>query len=100
MLKKRYYSLRILFQRPRIARVLALADRRKKLRPRLRRFLLGVGAGAVALCVSFLVRLFFGGIFLPEVAVGALVTNTPGSVESVLVTNLQSLAKYSREGEV
>ena len=39
--------------------------------------------------------MFFGGVFLPEVAVGALVTNTPGSVESVLVTNLQSLAKYS-----
>ena len=45
--------------------------------------------------ISLVIRLYFGGIFLPEVAVGALVTNTPGSVESVLVTNLQSLAKYS-----
>ncbi len=45
--------------------------------------------------ISLVIRLYFGGIFLPEVAVGALVTNTPGSVESVLVTNLQYLAKYS-----
>ena len=65
------------------------------MRPRLRRFLLGMGAGAVALLVSLVVRLFFGGIFLPEVAVDALVSNTPGSVESVLVSNLQSVAKYS-----
>ena len=54
-----------------------------------------MGAGAVALGISFLVRIFFGGVFLPELAVGALVTQTPGSVESVLVTNLQYIAKYS-----
>ena len=54
-----------------------------------------MGAGAVAMSISLVIRLYFGGIFLPEVAVGALVTNTPGSVESVLVTNLQYLAKYS-----
>ncbi len=63
--------------------------------PRLGRFLLGTGAGAVAIGVSVLIRVFFGGVFLPEVAVGALVTQTPGSIESVLVTNLQYLAKYS-----
>jgi DMSO/TMAO reductase YedYZ molybdopterin-dependent catalytic subunit len=54
-----------------------------------------MGAGAVAMSLSLIIRLYFGGLFLPEVAVGALVTNTPGSVESVLVTNLQYLAKYS-----
>jgi len=54
-----------------------------------------VAAGAVALSISFVIRAFFGGVFLPELAVGALVTQTPGSVESVLVVNLQYLAKYS-----
>jgi len=54
-----------------------------------------VGAGAVALGIAFFIRLTFGGIFLPEIAVGALVTQTPGAVESVLVTNLQYIAKYS-----
>lgn len=65
------------------------------MRPGLRRFLIGMGAGAAAVSVSFAIRILFGGLFLPEVAVGALVTNTPGPVESVLVTNLQELAKYS-----
>jgi len=54
-----------------------------------------MGAGAVAMSISLFIRFYFGGVFLPELAVGALVTNTPGSVESVLVTNLQYLAKYS-----
>jgi len=54
-----------------------------------------MGAGAVALAASYLIRYSLGGVFLPELAVNALVTQTPGTVESVLVTNLQSLAKYS-----
>ena len=54
-----------------------------------------MGAGAAALALSLVIRLYFGGVFLPEIAVGALVTNTPGTVESVLVSNLQYLAKYS-----
>jgi len=65
------------------------------LRPRLRRFLIGAAGGAAAVAVSYLIRALFGGTFLPEISVGALVTQTPGSVESVLVTNLQYLAKYS-----
>ncbi len=54
-----------------------------------------MGAGVVALAVSFVIRYLFGGVFLPEVAVNALVSQTPGTVESLLVTNLKSLAKYS-----
>jgi DMSO/TMAO reductase YedYZ molybdopterin-dependent catalytic subunit len=54
-----------------------------------------VAAGAASLGVSYLFRSLVGGVFLPELAVNALVTHTPGTVESVLVTNLQSLAKYS-----
>jgi DMSO/TMAO reductase YedYZ molybdopterin-dependent catalytic subunit len=60
-----------------------------------RGFLVGLAGGVLALGVSFLVRIFFGGVFLPELAAQTLFSITPGSVESVAVVTLQSLAKYS-----
>ncbi|MDV3244246.1 MAG: molybdopterin-dependent oxidoreductase [Nitrososphaerales archaeon] len=62
---------------------------------RFRRFLLGIEGGTIAILVSYAIRYYVGGVFLPEVAVNALVTQTPGAVESVLVAHLQYLAKYS-----
>jgi DMSO/TMAO reductase YedYZ molybdopterin-dependent catalytic subunit len=60
-----------------------------------RGFLVGLAAGALALVISFVLRIWFGGAFLPELAAQTLFTLTPGSVESVAVETLQSLAKYS-----
>jgi len=60
-----------------------------------RGFLVGLGAGAIAIAVSFVIRISVGGAFLPELAAQTLFTLTPGSVESVAVETLQSLAKYS-----
>jgi DMSO/TMAO reductase YedYZ molybdopterin-dependent catalytic subunit len=60
-----------------------------------RAFLVGVLAGAVALSLSYLLRLFVGGVFLPELASQTLFAITPGQIESGAVTNLGPLAKYS-----
>ena len=60
-----------------------------------RGFLLGLGAGCVALSIAYLLRVTLGGVFLPELAAQTLFTITPGSVESGFVVTLQSLAKYS-----
>jgi DMSO/TMAO reductase YedYZ molybdopterin-dependent catalytic subunit len=56
-------------------------------------FTLGFAAGVVAVGFSFLLRLFFGVTYLPEVAAQALFSLTPGSVESQAVENLGALAK-------
>lgn len=60
-----------------------------------RGFLVGLLGGALALCVAYALRVLVGGVFLPELAAQTLFSITPGSVESVFVVNLQSLAKYS-----
>ncbi len=60
-----------------------------------RGFLVGLLGGALALGLSYLLRVLVGGVFLPELAAQTLFSLTPGSVESVFVVNLQSLAKYS-----
>jgi len=62
---------------------------------RLRVFALGVGAGALAVALSFMLRLFAGGSFLPELASQAFVSVVPGQVESGAVDTLGSLAKYT-----
>ena len=58
-------------------------------------FLGGLAAGAVALAVFLLVRLFAGGLFLPEIASQTLFSLTPGQVESRAVESLGPIAKYS-----
>jgi DMSO/TMAO reductase YedYZ molybdopterin-dependent catalytic subunit len=60
-----------------------------------RGFLAGLAGGALALALSFGIRILLGGVFLPELAAQTLFSITPGAVESVAVENLQSLAKYS-----
>jgi DMSO/TMAO reductase YedYZ molybdopterin-dependent catalytic subunit len=61
----------------------------------LRVFALGVGAGALAVALSFILRLFAGGSFLPEIASQAFFSVVPGRLESGAVESLGSLAKYT-----
>jgi DMSO/TMAO reductase YedYZ molybdopterin-dependent catalytic subunit len=58
-------------------------------------FIGGLGAGAIAISVSLLLRIFFGGLFIPELASQTLFSLTPGQVESQAVETLGPLAKYS-----
>jgi DMSO/TMAO reductase YedYZ molybdopterin-dependent catalytic subunit len=60
-----------------------------------RGFLVGLAGGAIALSISYGIRVLFGGVFLPELAAQTLFSLTPGSIESKAVETLQSLAKYS-----
>jgi hypothetical protein len=55
----------------------------------------GLAAGAVAVAISLFLRLFIGGLFVPELASQTLFSLTPGEVESQAVQTLGSLAKYS-----
>jgi DMSO/TMAO reductase YedYZ molybdopterin-dependent catalytic subunit len=58
-------------------------------------FLGGLVAGAIAVTISLLLRLFAGGLFIPEIASLTLFSLTPGEVESQAVQTLGPLAKYS-----
>ncbi len=60
-----------------------------------RGFAVGLLGGVLALSLSFLIRVFAGGVFLPELAAQTLFSLTPGAIESKAVESLQSLAKYS-----
>ena len=68
---------------------LGLSSTKKKL------FLGGLSAGAIAVAVSLLVRLFAGGLFVPEIASQTLFSLTPGQIESRAVESLGPIAKYS-----
>lgn len=58
-------------------------------------FIGGLVAGAIAVTISLLLRLFAEGLFVPEIASLTLFSVTPGEVESQAVQTLGSLAKYS-----
>jgi DMSO/TMAO reductase YedYZ molybdopterin-dependent catalytic subunit len=58
-------------------------------------FIGGLAAGAIAISISLLLRIFFGGLFIPELASQTLFSLTPGQVESQAVETLGPLAKYS-----
>ncbi len=58
-------------------------------------FIIGLVAGSVALAFSFVLRIFAGGLFVPELAAQTLFSLTPGGIESQSVETLGSLAKYS-----
>jgi DMSO/TMAO reductase YedYZ molybdopterin-dependent catalytic subunit len=62
---------------------------------RTRTFYLGMAAGALALALSFVLRLFAGGSFLPELASQAFFSLVPAQVESGAVVTLGSFAKYT-----
>jgi DMSO/TMAO reductase YedYZ molybdopterin-dependent catalytic subunit len=55
----------------------------------------GLAAGAIAIAISLILRLFIGGLFVPELASQTLFSLTPGEVESQAVQTLGPLAKYS-----
>jgi DMSO/TMAO reductase YedYZ molybdopterin-dependent catalytic subunit len=58
-------------------------------------FLIGLVAGAIAVAVSLVQRIFFGGIFIPELASQTLFSLTPGEIESQAVETFGPIAKYS-----
>jgi hypothetical protein len=60
-----------------------------------RGFWIGVTAGAFAIFLSFLLRILFGGLFVPELAAQTLFSVTPGEIESRAVETLGTFAKYS-----
>jgi DMSO/TMAO reductase YedYZ molybdopterin-dependent catalytic subunit len=55
----------------------------------------GTMAGAIAVAISIILRLFAGGLFVPEIASLTLFSLTPGEVESQAVQTLGPLAKYT-----
>src|SRR3989441_10950728 len=57
------------------------------------RFAAGVVAGGVGLLVTFLMRAFGLGVFLPEIAVDFTVGRIPGSIESFFIRTMGEGAK-------
>lgn len=57
-------------------------------------FVYGLVGGAIANITSFVVTMFLGLPYSPEVIFQLFITPVPGSIESVLVETLGELAKY------
>ena len=66
-----------------------------KIRETTKCFTIGLAGGGVALALSFFLRIFAGGLFIPELAAQTLFSLTPGAIESQAVETFGSLAKYS-----
>ncbi|MGZ5490001.1 MAG: molybdopterin-dependent oxidoreductase [Nitrososphaeraceae archaeon] len=58
-------------------------------------FAIGIAAGLVSIAVSVMIKVFVGGLFLPELASQVLFSLTPGEFESQAIDTLGPLAKYS-----
>ena len=58
-------------------------------------FALGIVAGLVSIAVAIMIKVFVGGVFLPELASQTLFSLTPGEFESQAIDTLGPLAKYS-----
>ena len=58
-------------------------------------FSAGVVVGLVSLSISIILKVFVGGLFLPELASQTLFSLTPGEFESQAIETLGPLAKYS-----
>jgi DMSO/TMAO reductase YedYZ molybdopterin-dependent catalytic subunit len=58
-------------------------------------FALGIVAGLVSIAVSVMIKVFIGGLFLPELASQTLFSLTPGEFESQAIDAIGPLAKYS-----
>ncbi|MGH9876883.1 MAG: hypothetical protein ACRD5H_04540, partial [Nitrososphaerales archaeon] len=56
-------------------------------------FMIGFAVGGLSLVISFLLRVFAGGLFIPELASQTIFSLMPGSVESQAVGALGPLAK-------
>src|SRR5712692_9077344 len=58
-------------------------------------FLSGILAGLISITAMYSLRVAQVGVFVPELAVGALVNATPGNIESFFVIQMGELAKYT-----
>ncbi len=58
-------------------------------------FSAGIVAGLVSIAISIMLKVFAGGLFLPELSSQTLFSVTPGEFESQAIETLGPLAKYS-----
>lgn len=58
-------------------------------------FICGIASGIAAVAISLIFKIYFNGLFVPEIASQALVSLSSGEIESRAVETLGPLAKYS-----
>ena len=57
-------------------------------------FYYGLLSGLITVALSYVLRVVAGALFLPEIAMSAIISITPAFIESQLVSLLRELAKY------